>query len=101
MYLLSLNGIYEEYIVFSNCGRPLKRRYWNYGKTSQRVMQQCGGYIVCFDYYAVRYISLNHYSNIFSKTIIDFLSKSTFFFNPICDNCSWKCMTKIQVIHYG
>lgn len=32
-------------IVCSQCGRTLKRRYWNYGKPSQRVMQQCGSYI--------------------------------------------------------
>ncbi|MDO9629070.1 MAG: recombinase zinc beta ribbon domain-containing protein, partial [Acholeplasmataceae bacterium] len=32
-------------IVCSECGRTLKRRYWNYGKPSQRVMQQCGSYI--------------------------------------------------------
>lgn len=27
------------------CGRTLKRRYWNYGTPSARVMQQCGGYV--------------------------------------------------------
>lgn len=32
-------------IICSECGRTLKRRYWNYGKPSQRVMQQCGSYI--------------------------------------------------------
>ena len=32
-------------IVCKECGRTLKRRYWNYGKPSQRVMQQCGSYI--------------------------------------------------------
>jgi DNA invertase Pin-like site-specific DNA recombinase len=32
-------------IICSQCGRTLKRRYWNYGKPSQRVMQQCGSYI--------------------------------------------------------
>jgi len=32
-------------IVCSKCGRTLKRRYWNYGKPSQRVMLQCGSYI--------------------------------------------------------
>ena len=32
-------------IVCSECGRTLKRRYWNYGKPSQKVMQQCGSYI--------------------------------------------------------
>jgi len=32
-------------IICLECGRTLKRRYWNYGKPSQRVMQQCGGYI--------------------------------------------------------
>ncbi len=32
-------------IICSQCGRTLKRRYWNYGSPSQRVMQQCGSYI--------------------------------------------------------
>jgi hypothetical protein len=32
-------------IICSECGRTLKKRYWNYGKPSQRVMQQCGSYI--------------------------------------------------------
>lgn len=32
-------------ILCLECGRTLKRRYWNYGKPSQRIMQQCGGYI--------------------------------------------------------
>ena len=36
---------FSAMIVCSECGRTLKRRYWNYGKPSQRVMQQCGGYI--------------------------------------------------------
>lgn len=32
-------------IICSNCGRTLKRRYWNYGTPAHRVMQQCGSYI--------------------------------------------------------
>ncbi|HAX02651.1 MAG: hypothetical protein A2Y45_01570 [Tenericutes bacterium GWC2_34_14] len=36
---------FSAMIICSECGRTLKRRYWNYGKPSQRVMQQCGGYI--------------------------------------------------------
>jgi len=32
-------------IICNECGRTLKRRYWNYGKPSQRVMQQCGNYL--------------------------------------------------------
>lgn len=36
---------YSSMIICSQCGRTLKRRYWNYGTRSQRVMQQCGGYI--------------------------------------------------------
>ncbi len=27
------------------CGRTLKRRYWNHGYKSARIMQQCGGYL--------------------------------------------------------
>ena len=37
---------YSAFIICSECGRTLKRRYWNYGKPSQRVMQQCGNYIL-------------------------------------------------------
>jgi hypothetical protein len=36
---------FSAFIVCSECGRTLKRRYWNYGTPAQRVMQQCGGYI--------------------------------------------------------
>lgn len=36
---------FSAFIVCSECGRHLMRRYWNYNKPSQRVMQQCGGYI--------------------------------------------------------
>lgn len=36
---------FSAFIVCSECGRTLKRRYWNYGSPAQRVMQQCGGYI--------------------------------------------------------
>lgn len=36
---------FSGFIVCSECGRTLKRRYWNYGTPAQRVMQQCGGYI--------------------------------------------------------
>ena len=36
---------FSAFIICSECGRTLKRRYWNYGKEAQRVMQQCGGYI--------------------------------------------------------
>ncbi|HAU65899.1 MAG: hypothetical protein A2017_17460 [Lentisphaerae bacterium GWF2_44_16] len=32
-------------IICHECGRALKRRYWNYGTPSARVMQQCGGYV--------------------------------------------------------
>jgi hypothetical protein len=32
-------------IICHECGRTLKRRYWNYGTPSARVMQQCGGYV--------------------------------------------------------
>src|SRR5690606_5145359 len=36
---------YSSFIVCAECGRTLKRRYWNYGKPSARVMHQCGSYI--------------------------------------------------------
>jgi len=36
---------FTAFIVCSECGRHLMRRYWNYGTPAQRVMQQCGGYI--------------------------------------------------------
>jgi len=36
---------FSAMIICSECGRTLKRRYWNYGSKSQRVMQQCGNYI--------------------------------------------------------
>jgi hypothetical protein len=36
---------FSAFIVCSECGRNLMRRYWNYGSAAQRVMQQCGGYI--------------------------------------------------------
>lgn len=36
---------FSAFIVCSECGRTLKRRYWNYGSPAERVMQQCGGYI--------------------------------------------------------
>jgi len=32
-------------LICLECGRTLKRRYWNYGTPSARVMQQCGGYV--------------------------------------------------------
>ncbi|MDD4988074.1 MAG: recombinase family protein [Candidatus Izemoplasmatales bacterium] len=36
---------FSAFIICSECGRTLKRRYWNYGSPAERVMQQCGGYI--------------------------------------------------------
>jgi hypothetical protein len=36
---------YSGILICRECGRTLKRRYWNYGTNSARVMQQCGGYI--------------------------------------------------------
>lgn len=36
---------FSAFIICSECGRTLKRRYWNFGTPAQRVMQQCGGYI--------------------------------------------------------
>lgn len=36
---------FSAMIICKQCGRTLKRRYWNYGTPAQRVMQQCGGYI--------------------------------------------------------
>ncbi len=36
---------FSAFIICSECGRNLMRRYWNYGTPAQRVMQQCGGYI--------------------------------------------------------
>ncbi|MBU1093567.1 MAG: recombinase family protein [Bacillota bacterium] len=36
---------FSAFIICSECGRTLKRRYWNYGTPAERVMQQCGGYI--------------------------------------------------------
>ncbi len=32
-------------LICNRCGRTLKRRYWNYGSSAQRVMQQCGNYL--------------------------------------------------------
>lgn len=32
-------------LICNKCGRTLKRKYWNYGYASQRVMQQCGNYL--------------------------------------------------------
>ncbi|MBN3490232.1 recombinase family protein [Acholeplasma equirhinis] len=32
-------------VVCAHCGRSLKRRYWNYGSSAQKVMLQCGGYL--------------------------------------------------------
>mgnify|MGYP000908860804 CR=1 FL=1 len=36
---------FTSMIVCSKCGRTLKRRHWNYGKPSQRVVHQCGNYL--------------------------------------------------------
>ena len=36
---------YSGILICLECGRTLKRRYWNYGTSSARVMQQCGGYV--------------------------------------------------------
>jgi DNA invertase Pin-like site-specific DNA recombinase len=36
---------FSAMVVCSQCGRTLKRRYWNYGKPSAHIVQQCGGYI--------------------------------------------------------
>lgn len=36
---------FSSLIVCNRCGRTLKRRYWNYGYPSARIMQQCGGYL--------------------------------------------------------
>lgn len=37
--------LYSAFIICSECGRTLKRRYWNYGTNAQRVIHQCGRYI--------------------------------------------------------
>ncbi|HOJ44631.1 MAG TPA: recombinase family protein [Bacilli bacterium] len=36
---------FSSIIICAECGRTLKRRYWNYGTPAARLMQQCGGYI--------------------------------------------------------
>ncbi len=36
---------FSAMIICNECGRTLKRRHWNYGTPSQRIMQQCGNYI--------------------------------------------------------
>jgi hypothetical protein len=36
---------FSDIIICHECGRTLKRRYWNYGTPPARVMQQCGGYV--------------------------------------------------------
>lgn len=36
-----LSGI----VICGNCGHALKRRYWNYGKDSNKVVVLCGGYV--------------------------------------------------------
>jgi len=32
-------------VICNECGRTMKRRYWNYGQESNRVVLLCGGYI--------------------------------------------------------
>jgi len=36
---------FSSIIICNECGRTLKRRYWNYGTPAERLMQQCGSYI--------------------------------------------------------
>jgi len=36
---------FSAMIICAQCGRTLKRRYWNYGKPSAHIVQQCGGYV--------------------------------------------------------
>lgn len=33
------------YIYCGKCGKTLKRRYWNYGRDSEKIVMHCGGYL--------------------------------------------------------
>lgn len=36
---------FSSFVFCAHCGKALRRRYWNYGKPSQKIMLQCSKYI--------------------------------------------------------